>query len=89
MSALDLLEPLLTSEVKKIARERLISGNALVREKHPLAKADAINAKLALLLVRIINPFESLTKAEEAHLRGMTDERFRSARQNHEFALQP
>lgn len=74
MDRLELLKPLITSEVRKLADQRLLTGESLVKKGHePQGKRRQI-IKVALLAVHIMNPWEVFGAEEEALLRGVSSD---------------
>jgi hypothetical protein len=67
MTALDLLKPYLTDEIKALAIERIIGGLNLATRKD-LKRA---TVKLTLLLVRELNSLEHFSRDEMAILMGV------------------
>ena len=66
MSPLDLWAPEITEDIRKIASDRILDGgNLATREDLPKR-----TIKLALMLVRSMNPLEQLAQDEEATLKG-------------------
>lgn len=71
---LELLRPLITPAVRKVADERLLTGESLVKKGHePQGKRRQL-VKIALLVVHIMNPFERFFAEEEALLRGVSSD---------------
>lgn len=67
---LRLLEPLISSEVRELAYERLLGRKFFNSGKYILPHRKSV-AKLALLLVLEMAPFEILSADEEALMRGI------------------
>lgn len=76
MDRLELLKPLITPEVRKLADERLLTGEPLVKA----GKANVLTGKrrqlvkIALLVVHVMNPWEVFGAEEEALLRGVSSD---------------
>jgi hypothetical protein len=70
---IDLLQPLITPAVEKLAHRRILSGEPLVTPAGEVTGKRA-DVKIALILVHILNPYEVLRKEEEALLRGVSSD---------------
>lgn len=81
MSVLDIIAPSLTPKVRNLAMGRLLGGEALITAGEKVSEEDRSARKLAIILVRQINPHEDLNEAEEALLRGMSLKALRAAKQ--------
>jgi len=68
---------LITDEIRNIAILRVLDGGNVAS----MSDLDQRSAKLALLLVREINPLEKLTSEEQAILTGTTLKTFRKLKQ--------
>jgi hypothetical protein len=67
MTAIDLWGPRLSHEIINLASDRILKGGN-VAESQP----DKEKAKLVLITVRLMNPSETLSEAEERILAGST-----------------
>jgi hypothetical protein len=81
LSRLQLWEPDITEEVRTIARDRILDGGNLATRKDLGSRT----IKLALILVREMNPAQVLNDAEDALLMGIGVKALRSLRQNREM----
>lgn len=77
---LELLRPLITPKIEKLARDRLLFGNSLVPDKAAFKPAEKNAVKVALLLVQIMNPLEELTDSETAFVIGVSPRTFQERR---------
>lgn len=68
---IEILGPLITARIKKMARDRLVDGTSFFAAGR-VPKFPRSEIKLALLLVKLVNPYEILSNQEEAILRGVT-----------------
>jgi hypothetical protein len=66
MTALDIWEPEITDEIRALAKTRILDGSNLRTADLPRR-----TIKLALVLVRILNPAEELSNAELSILMGI------------------
>jgi hypothetical protein len=81
VSSLQLWEPDITEEVRVIARDRILDGGSLATRKDLTSRT----IKLALILVREMNPAQVLNDAEDAILMGVGVKALRALRQNREM----
>lgn len=73
---LDLLAPVITEELKQLARDRVtLKRVPLVKEDDHLTVTQRAEAKVILILVKAMNPWEELYETEEALLRGISPDR--------------
>jgi len=78
---MDLFGDSVTEEVKQLVRERVLWGGNLAARKE-LSKA---TVKLALLIVRHINPDEEMTDGERASLMGIAPNTFTKIKSERQF----
>ena len=69
---LELLRPLLTPAIHKMALMRLSDGEPLVKKGDKPTGKRRTEIKLALLLVHILNPFEDFGIEEKALIHGIS-----------------
>lgn len=74
---LELLAPLLTPAIEKLARRRLVKSENLFSGERLTVKMPRHAVKLALLLVEMMNPFEDFSAEEEALMRGISSKTLR------------
>lgn len=74
MGALELLKPLITPEVRKLADQRLLFGESLIKKGNASLGKRRGTVKVALLVVHAMNPFEKFGVEEEALLRGISSD---------------
>jgi len=65
------LQCFVTPAVRALVRRRLTSNVALVTESSNLSDAKKLEAKIALLLVREVNPYQRFYPAERALVEGV------------------
>lgn len=70
----------LTDEIRSLARQRILHGGNL-----GTASVSHADAKLALLLVRELNPLEHLSRDERAILMGVTKQTVTTMDQDKKF----
>ena len=78
---LELLRPLLSPAIEKLARTRIYRGENLFSGERLLPKLKAADVKIALLLAEIINPLEDFSAEEEALMRGISSKTLRARKQ--------
>lgn len=76
-SRLELLAPLITPAIEKLARRRLVKSENLFVGERLTVKMPRHQVKLALLLVEMMNPFEDFSAEEEALMRGISSKTLR------------
>jgi len=81
MDLMNLFGDLVTEEVKRLVRERILSGGNLAARKN-LPKA---TVKLALLIIRHLNPDEEITDGERAFLMGIAPNTLTKIRSERRF----
>lgn len=74
---LQLLAPLITPAIEKLARRRLVKSENLFSGERLTVKMPRHAVKLALLLVEMMNPFEDFSAEEEALMRGISSKTLR------------
>lgn len=84
MTLNEVLRPLITRRIVKMARDRLLNGTAFFAAGR-VAKFPRPDIKLALLVVKDFNPHEVLTQDEEALLRGSSCGKLRGHKQRKEL----
>lgn len=67
---IEFMGPLLTESARALARSRLTTSDNFFRGEKLAVDAPRATVKVALLLVRALNPTEELSAEEEALLRG-------------------
>jgi hypothetical protein len=67
MTAIDLWGPRLSHEIITLASERILKGGDVAE-----SQSDKEKAKLVVIAVRLMNPGETLSEAEEGILAGST-----------------
>jgi hypothetical protein len=87
-SQLDLLQPLITAEIRKLARRRLIDSENLFKGETLSVNMPKHQVKLALLLVQIMNPFEDFSLEEEALMRGVSSKTLRARKAQDRASIQ-
>lgn len=83
-----ILGPLITARIKRMARDRLVHGLNFFTKSN-VGKFTRIEIKLALLLVKDVNPHEFLTNQEEAVLRGVSRDKLRGHKDRKELPRVP
>lgn len=78
---LRLLEPLISAEVRELAYERLLGRKFFHSGGYILPNEKSV-AKLALLLVLEMNPFEILSGDEEGLMRGIDADTLRARKKD-------
>lgn len=81
---IEILGPLITARIKKAARGRLVDGTSFFAAGK-VPKFPRSEIKLALLLVKLVNPYEILTNQEEAILRGVSRGKLASHKERKEL----
>ena len=65
------LESFVTPAVRALVRRRLTKSVALVTENSQMSDKEKLDAKIALLVVREVNPFQEFYPAEHALVKGV------------------
>lgn len=83
---LELLRPLITPAIRKLALRRYKAAQNLFNETLPLPEHEV---RTALLLVRIMNPLQNFSEAEEALMRGISAKTLRGRKARREVPRFP
>ena len=65
------LQSFITPAVRALVRRRLTKSVALVTENSQMSDQEKLDAKIALLLVHEVNPFQEFYPAEHALIKGV------------------
>jgi len=65
------LQSFVTPGVRALVRRRLTKSGALITENSQMSDKEKLDAKIALLVVREINPFQEFYPAEHALIKGV------------------
>src|SRR5436853_113472 len=65
------LQSFITPAVRALVRRRLTKSVALVTENSQMSDEEKLDAKIALLVVREVNPFQEFYPAEHALIKGV------------------
>ena len=65
------LQAFITPAVRALVRRRLTKSVALVTENSQMSDQEKLDAKIALLLVHEVNPFQEFYPAEHALIKGV------------------
>jgi hypothetical protein len=65
------LQSFITPAVRALVRRRLTKSAALVTENSQMSDKEKLDAKIALLVVREVNPFQEFYPAEHALVKGV------------------
>jgi hypothetical protein len=65
------LQSFLTPGIRALVRRRLTKSAALVTENSRMSDKEKLDAKIALLVVREVNPFQEFYPAEHALVKGV------------------
>jgi hypothetical protein len=66
------LQSFVTPAVRALVRRRLTKSGALVTANSQMSDKEKLDAKIALLVVREVNPFQEFYPAEHALMRGIS-----------------
>ena len=83
---LELLRPLITPAIEKLARTRVLTSENLFSGERLVVKMKPADVKIALLLAEIINPYEDFSAEEEALMRGISSKTLRARKANDSLA---
>ena len=83
----ELLRPLITPTIEKLARKRFIESRNLFAGERLTVRIPKHEVKVALLLVQIMNPFEGFSFEEEALLRGVSSKTLRLRKEHGRLSL--